>query len=131
MIYRSKKLVWLILGDGICILAVSLVGFLTHYGGIEGWRWLTTFLPVSIAWLVLAPWFGVYQEPFYRMPAQIWRPALAAFLSAPLAAWIRGGWLNSAVLPVFVLVLGLTDAFGFLVWRLIYSIVVSRKKQNG
>lgn len=124
-------LIALILGDALAILAVSLIGFLTHYGSIEGWRWLTTFLPVLAGWFAIAPWFGVYQPQAARRLTGIWRPALAAFLSAPLAAWLRGAWLNSAILPLFILVMALTNALGFLVWRAIWAMISSRTQANG
>ena len=130
MLTRRSTRIWLIIGDILAILVVSLVGFLTHYGEIRGWRWVTTFLPVLAGWFAIAPWLGVYHPDLWRA-RDAWRAALAAFLSAPLAAWLRGAWLNSAILPVFVLVLGLTDALGFLVWRLLWSQVLKWINRNG
>lgn len=124
-------LLWLLLGDILAILIVSLIGFFTHYGEIRGWRWLTTFFPVLVGWFAIAPWLGVYQEELAGRPAHAWRGALAAFLSAPLAAWLRGAWLNSAILPVFVFVLALTDALGFFIWRSIGSWLVGWSKRRG
>lgn len=122
---------WLLAGDIAAALVVTLIGFLTHYGGIEGWRWLSTFVPVTAAWLSVAPWFGAYDPDLSRQPRQVWRFALAAFFSAPLAATLRGLWLNAAVLPVFVVVMALTNALGFLVWRLIWALVAQRIDRNG
>lgn len=119
------------LGDALAILVVSLIGFFTHYGKIEGWRWLTTFLPVLAGWFAIAPWFGVYRPEVAGRVSRVWVPALAAFLSAPLAAWLRGAWLNSAILPLFVLIMALTDALGFFVWRAIWALVSSRAQTNG
>ena len=124
-------LIALILGDALAILVVSLIGFITHYGKIEGWRWLTTFLPVLAGWFAIAPWFGVYRPGASRQLSSIWRPALAAFLSAPFAAWLRGAWLNSAILPLFILVMALTNALGFLVWRALWALISSRTQTNG
>jgi len=124
-------MLWLLLGDILAILALSLIGFLTHYGEIRGWRWLSTFLPVLAAWFAVAPWLGVYDPDKNRRPTDAWRAALAAFLSAPLAAWLRGAWLNSAITPIFILVLGLTDALGFLVWRVIWALLAGRGRRHG
>lgn len=129
-IWRPPML-WLFIGDILAVVAVSLAGFITHYGEISGWRWLTTFFPVLVGWLAIAPWLGVYQPEHTHRISQVWRAALAAFLSAPLAAWLRGAWLNSAILPVFVLVLGLTDALGMLIWRIIGSWLLRRGRHNG
>lgn len=122
---RNRRL-WLIFGDTLAILVVSLIGFFTHYGEIRGWRWLTTFFPVLAAWFAIAPWLGVYRMDLADSKRSVWRPALAAFLSAPMAAWLRGIWLNGAISPIFVLVLGLTDALGFLIWRLIWGFLGKR-----
>ncbi len=129
--FWRPPVLWLIIGDILAILAVSLAGFVTHYGEISGWRWITTFVPVLVGWLAIAPWLGVYRPDLANRSSQVWRAALAAFLSAPLAAWLRGAWLNSAILPVFVLVLGLTDALGLLVWRIIGSWLIRRISRNG
>lgn len=112
------QLTWLIVGDLLTAFIVTGVGFLDHYGNLQGWRWLSTFLPVAAAWLAIAPWLGVYRVDLACSLRQIWRPVLAAIFSAPLAATLRGFWLNGAILPLFVLVLGLTNGLGFAIWRL-------------
>lgn len=126
MITRRAQAGWLIAGDVLAILVVTMIGFLTHYGDTEGWRWLTTFLPVLFAWLMIAPWLGVYRTDLACQLREVWRPMLAALLSAPLAATLRGAWLNAAVLPLFVGVLGLTNALGFLIWRGTWAILMQR-----
>jgi hypothetical protein len=107
----------LIPGDILAILIVTLVGFLTHYQGVAGWRWLSSFLPIVLAWFAVAPWLGVYHADHSRRAGALWRPVLAALLSAPLAAVLRALWLNSAIPPVFPVVLAATNALGFLIWR--------------
>jgi hypothetical protein len=131
MFTRNKTTALLMAGDLVTALIITLVGFVTHYGAVEGWRWLASYLPVLVGWLAIAPWLGVYQAGHYQRPLHAWRAALAAFLSAPLAAWLRGAWLNGAVLPIFVLVLGLTDALGFLIWRVVWAWILRWKKRNG
>lgn len=126
MMTHRSQLRWLISGDVFAVLIVTIVGFLDHYGAIQGWRWLTTFLPVLAAWFAIAPWLGVYRHDVICQPRQAWRPALAALLSAPLAATLRGLWLNAAVLPIFVVVLGLTNALAFLLWRLVWAVIMQR-----
>jgi hypothetical protein len=46
--------------------------------------------------------------------------------AAPLAAVLRGLILNAAIIPIFVVVLGATSAFGILVWRAIYFFLNNR-----
>ncbi len=126
MMTQRAKLRWLISGDVAAFFVVTMIGFLDHYGVIADWRWLSTFLPVLVAWFAIAPWLGVYHGDIASAPRQQWRPIIAALLSAPLAATLRGFWLNAAVLPLFVVVLGLTNALGLLVWRMLWTLVVQR-----
>jgi hypothetical protein len=126
MITRRVRTGWLFGGDALAILVVTMIGFLTHYGAIQNWRWLTTFLPVLVAWFAIAPWLGVYENDRACQYRQAWRPVLAALLSAPLAAVLRGAWLNAAVLPLFTGVLGLTNALGLLIWRIIWATAMQR-----
>jgi hypothetical protein len=126
MMTRRVRSGWLLCGDALIILVVTMVGFLTHYGAVENWRWLSTFLPVLAAWLAIAPWLGLYRSDLNSQPLQLWRPVLAALLSAPLAATLRGTWLSEPVLPLFVGVLGLTNGLGLLIWRLVWLLIMQR-----
>ncbi len=121
---------WLLLGDTLAIWIVTMLGFLSHYREIAGWRWLSTFMPGLAAWLVISPWLGVYRGEVFQQPRRVWRPGLAALLSAPLAATLRGFWLNEAIPPVFVLVLGLTNTLGLLLWRLAWAWFAQRASRR-
>lgn len=132
MMNRANHLtLWLLVGDIAAALVVTLIGFLTHYKALEGWRWLSSFVPLVAAWITVSPWFGAYRFEIYSQPKQVWRFALAALISAPLAATLRGLWLNAAILPVFVVVLALNGALGFIIWRYVWALGVQRKRRNG
>ncbi|NMB88844.1 MAG: DUF3054 domain-containing protein [Chloroflexi bacterium] len=118
----------LLAGDAIAILAVTLLGFVTHDSSLATPRWLSTFLPVCAGWALIAPWMGLYDPGPRDDPRQLWRIPLAMLLAAPLAGWLRGFWLNSPVIPVFVLVLGLTSAAGVLLWRALWTLLLVRKR---
>lgn len=126
MMTQRVQLRWLIGGDIAAVLVVTMIGFLNHYGTILEWRWLTTFLPVLAAWFAIAPWLDGYRSDLVCLPGQVWRPALAMLLSAPLAATLRGIWLNTAVPPIFVAVLAFTNALGFIIWRLAWALFMQR-----
>ena len=122
---------WLLLGDLAALLVISIIGFITH-GEAIGWNLLTTFLPFLVAWALIAPWLGVYRSEIANAPLQAWRPALAAFLAAPMAAWLRGFLLNNRpILPIFVLALGGSAALGYLIWRLIWALLQQRVVKHG
>jgi hypothetical protein len=121
---------WLAVGDLLSLLIISIIGFVTHNEAIN-WQILTTFLPYTLSWALLAPWLGVYQSDLTRKPFQVWRPMLAVFLAAPMAAWLRGVWLNRAILPIFVLVLGLSAALGFGIWRMMWTFISRRVERYG
>lgn len=129
---RARRL--LILGDVLAILAVSIVGYLTHYAGKEPFslRWLSTFLPFCLGWFLLAPWFGLFSPGTADQPARAWwRAALAAWLIAPFAAWLRGLWLNAAIVPVFVTVLGPSAALGLALWRWVFARLARPRQTHG
>ncbi|MBI4928045.1 MAG: DUF3054 domain-containing protein [Anaerolineae bacterium] len=121
---------WILAGDFLAILALSLIGFLFHNDSLT-WRWLATFVPSLAGWLAIAPWLSLFSAEVTAAPRNLWRAGWAGFLAAPLAAWLRGLWLNGAISPVFVLVLGLTTAAGMLVWRGLAVWVVRRTAAHG
>ncbi len=121
---------FLILGDGLAIAVVTLLGFVVHgenpLASLP--RVAATYFPLCLAWFVLAPWFGLFRQEIALQARQFWRPALAMFLAAPLAAILRGLILSTPIFPIFALVLAATSALGMLVWRLIFLLVYRRAR---
>jgi len=116
---------FLILGDILAILTVTFIGFATH-GELDTSfirRMSALFFPLVVAWFVLSLWLGLFQPGITSNPKQLWRPALAMLFAVPLAAVLRGLILNAAIIPVFVVVLSATSAFGMLIWRGIYFLL--------
>ena len=116
---------FLILGDILAILAVTLIGFATH-GELDTFfitRMSALFFPLVIAWFLLSPWLGLFTAEIISNAKQLWRPALAMLFVAPLAAALRGLILNAAIIPIFVVVLAVTSAFGMVLWRGIYFLL--------
>jgi hypothetical protein len=120
MIHMKKNL--LILGDILAILLVTIIGFATHseLGTSFAARMAAAFFPLTIAWFLLAPFFGLFQNEVITNPKQLWRPILAMLFAGPFAAVLRGFLLNAPVIPIFAVVLSATSAFGMVVWRGIY-----------
>lgn len=118
----------LIIGDVITLIVVTAIGFATHGTlGSAGFRILTTFVPLLIAWVAVAPFLGAYDLARARRVDQLWRPFWAMILAAPLASWLRAVWLNAPILWIFVLVLGGFSALGILAWRALYALVLARR----
>ena len=109
----------LLLGDVLTIALITFIGFATHGEADLSFlpRMATTFFPLVVAWFLLAPWFGLFQDEIIYNARQLWRPALAAVFAAPLAAILRGLILNAPIIPIFAVVLGATSAFGMVIWR--------------
>ena len=125
---RKTQISILVIGDIIAIALVTGFGFATHGTlGSAGLRLLTTFIPLLIAWFAVAPFLGAYDPQHTLKPSQLWRPFWAMVVAAPLAAWLRGAWLNAPILPVFVLVLGGFSCLGILAWRAVYTLIFSRR----
>jgi len=115
----------LIIGDILAIALVTFIGFAIH--GEAGLSFLpriaAALFPLVVAWFLLAPWFGLFQDEIVANARQLWRPALIALFAAPLAAVLRGFILNTSIIPVFAVVLGATTAFGMVTWRGMYFLL--------
>ena len=125
----KKNLLWLLAGDALTLFLVTLYGFASHNElDSAGTRMLTTFLPLLLAWLFIAPHLGVYDPERTLEPRQLWRPFWAMVLAGPMAGWLRGVMLGQPILPVFVVVIGGVSALALLVWRSIYGFAASRMR---
>ncbi len=125
----SNQQIILILGDTLTLASATVFGFASHgTADSAGFRMLTTFIPLLAAWFLIAPHLGVFDLERAKDLRQIWRPFWAMVLAGPMAAWMRGAWLNAPVLPLFVVVLGGFSAIGLLVWRFFFGLAFSRKK---
>ena len=118
----------LIIGDIISIAVLTIIGFATHgeVGSSFILRMGTTFFPLSIAWFLSAPWFGLFDGQVASNPKLLWRILFAMLFTAPLAVILRAFFLHGAALPLFVLVLGGMNALGLLVWRGSYLFIARR-----
>jgi asparagine N-glycosylation enzyme membrane subunit Stt3 len=125
---RQRRRAILLSGDILVLAVVTAVGFASHGTfGSSGARMLSTFLPLLAGWFMVAPLLGVYDPQRAADLRQVWRPFWAMVLAGPMAALLRGFWLNSPILPVFVVVLGGISALSILGWRLVYALLAVRK----
>ena len=124
----NKKTI-LILGDILAIAILTFIGFATHGETDISYiqRMGTTFFPVLVSWFLIAPWLGLFDEQVIANPKLLWRTLLAMFFAAPLAVILRAALLHSAALPLFVLILGGSNALGMLVWRALYLLITRHK----
>lgn len=123
----------LLAGDLAVILLVTLFGFASHGTlGTAGARMLSTFFPLLAGWFAVAPFLLAYDPKMAATPVQLWRPFWAMVIAAPLAAFLRGVWLNTAILPLFVFILGGISSLAILIWRGIYVAALNwRRRANG
>jgi hypothetical protein len=119
----------LVIGDAAMYAVATLLGFWNHgeLGSSMGERFLATLVPFAVAWFVTAPWLGAYRRDRTGSLRELWRPALAAVLAAPLGGILRGLWLGGLVVPVFVLVMAGVTAVAVTVWRLIVVMAGRRR----
>ncbi|TFH37061.1 MAG: DUF3054 domain-containing protein [Anaerolineales bacterium] len=116
----SEWVLWA--GDAAAYGLITLIGFSSH-GALSSApfpRILATFLPFYASWILFARWGAVIRS----RPDRHWRwlllSGISAFLSAPLAATLRAFWLDSLVIPTFVLVMAAVSSTGVMLWRLLY-----------
>jgi hypothetical protein len=117
-----KNISWLVLGDILAIAIVTIIGFATHgeAGAALVPRMLTTFVPLTLGWFLLAPFFGLFNPAIFSDHRQLWRPVLAMLFAGPLAALLRAFLLNTVVIPIFGVVLSGSAGSGMLVWRTVW-----------
>jgi hypothetical protein len=126
--YRST---WaLFAGDIIALAIITVIGFASHGETDISFvpRMFTTFIPLVVSWFLIAPWLGTFDAQIISKPKQLWRPALAMLLAAPLATILRATMLNGVALPLFTFILGGSAALGMLVWRGLWYLLAHRKR---
>jgi hypothetical protein len=129
---KDSSPVLLAVGDLAVMALITVAGFARH-GELSGagLRLFSTFIPLCAAWVLVAPWLGVYEAARAADWRQVWRPLLAAFLAAPMAGLLRGLWLGEAVMPIFVLVIAAFSGLGILAWRMVWALLVRWQVRHG
>ncbi len=112
----------LIIGDIFTIAIITIIGFITHGEAELSFlpRMLASFVPMTLAWFLLAPFFGLFEENVICKPNQLWRPIGCVIFAAPFAGVMRALWLGSSVLPIFIIAFAGTNAIALCIWRAIY-----------
>jgi hypothetical protein len=106
-------------GDILALAATTMIGFATHGETNVSFlpRFFAIFIPLVVAWFLLAPWLGLFQPEIIVNFKGIWRPAFVMLFAVPLAGVLRGLLLQAAVLPIFIIVLTATSTLGMTMWR--------------
>jgi hypothetical protein len=112
----------LISGDLVTFALVTAAGFATHreLGTAPLVRILAVFLPLLAGWLAILPFSRLYDLEIVSDVRQLWRPFWAMVVCMPFAMWLRSAWLNTTVIPVFVLVMAGISALAILAWRAVF-----------
>ncbi len=130
MAVGMRKSGLIVAGDLVSLAIVILIGFGTH--GETNVQFLprmaAAYLPAVLAWFLLAPQFELFSEEITGSITQLWRPMFVLLFAGPLAAVLRGLVLNSPIPPIFVVVLTLTCGAGLTLWRLLYLLILKRKR---
>jgi hypothetical protein len=138
-INQTTQSTYLVAGDLLTLALVTVIGFASHgEAATAGLRMLTTFVPLALAWFLVAPFFGVYEPDRAAAYRQLWRPFWAMIVAGPLAGWLRSvilgivnhTGLNTPILPIFVVVLGGIAALAVLVWRLLAVVFLKQKSRT-
>lgn len=126
---KDTRLLGVLAGDLLTLALVTLAGFASHNElGTAGFRMLTTYIPLVVAWLLIAPHLGVFDLQRLNDPKMLWRPFWAMVLGAPFAGWLRGFMLNTPILPLFVVILGGVSALALLAWRSVFWLVFTQRR---
>ncbi len=124
----SRLTGWVVAGDVAFLLGVTLAGELTHGLSLLSGRWLSTFVPLLVGWALTAPALELYQPSRWSRAGIGGRALWAALLATPMAAWLRGLWLQAPILPIFVLVLSGITGLTMAAWREGLALVLRLRK---
>jgi len=115
----KKDLILLAVVDAVLLLLITLSGYLMHYAGVEAFslRWMSTFLPLCLAWAASAGLAGLFRVEKMNWFEALWRATLAGALAAPAALMLRGYYLSAAIQPIFMLAMTGMTALVMGVWR--------------
>lgn len=124
---KQSLILWA--GDLVVIALVTLVGFASHGELFDaGWRMLTTFVPLTAAWLVVGVPAGLLNVERALRVDQLWRPFWGMVVAGPMAVLLRSLFLElQPVIPVFGFVIMGVSAVGMLSWRVIFFGLFSRR----
>lgn len=125
---RWQMVLWV--GDLVVIGLVTLVGFASHEALAQaGWRLLTTFIPLALAWVIVALPAGLFSVSLAAQGSQWWRPFWGALIAGPLAVLLRALMLEMRpIIPVFALVLTGVSALALGLWRgVVYLMLRARQ----
>ncbi len=114
----------LLVDDAVIILFITLVGIRFHQTDttLLG-RLPYTFFPFLAAWYFFAAPLRLYDPATASKWAQLWRVPAAAVFAAPIGAALRSFWLNTPLVPVFVVVMGTALCIGILISRSVFILV--------
>ena len=119
---------WAAIGDAVALVALTIVGFLTHSTIDETWRLVVTTFGVVAAWALVAPWFGAFSTEVLTRPTAVWRIAWAWAIAAPVAGFLRAWVLGVAVSATFILVMIAVNGAVLVVWRATYAAIQQRRE---
>ncbi|HUG34341.1 MAG TPA: DUF3054 domain-containing protein [Anaerolineales bacterium] len=115
----------LILGDALALAVITIIGFATHGETDLSFlpRFLAIFIPLIVAWFLIAPRLGLFQPEITSNLKQLWRVPLVMLIVAPLAVAARSLILLTDIVPIFMVAFGGTSALGMMIWRGIYFVL--------
>lgn len=118
------------IGDVVAIFLFTLLGFASHHslaGEGIALRFSATFFPWLVSYLLIGKRLDVFDVAAAGERAVIWQAALAMLLASPLAAVLRGFWLNRDVSPVFVAVMAGVSSLVIVLWRAAYVLWIANR----
>lgn len=118
-------------GDILTLIIITLIGFRSHNEIEAGFsRMMATLIPLTGAWFFGALPAGLMKFDRTAPYRNLWRVAWVMILAGPLAAVLRGFWLNTPVIPIFAVVLSGTAGLGLLVWRAVFGFLLSKDRSG-
>lgn len=116
----------LALGDVAAFAAFGVIGLVSHEKSFEVAVVARSIVPFAVAWLVIAPWFGVFSEEQVDRSGQgpdprLWRIVVIWVLVGIVALCARALVFDRELFNAFFLIALVGHGLFLVSWRAVYS----------
>jgi hypothetical protein len=110
----------LLAGDVLAFFAFGLIGLANHEESVSAQIVARSLLPFPIAWIAVAPWFGVLSAAWRRMDGKWGQLVIAWLITGVIALVARSIVFDRELLNAFFVIALVGNGLFLVGWRAIY-----------
>jgi Protein of unknown function (DUF3054) len=117
----AKRTDWrLLAGDCAAFLLFGLIGLASHEESVSVQSVARSLLVFPVAWILVAPWFGVFSNEWATARGKWLRLVIAWLLAGTIALVARAVIFDRELLSAFFVIALVGNGLFLAVWRAIY-----------